>query len=119
MRPIKKSGSGIGIPLFNRIHPIVFISYHGCRANLDYSDRTVRPHRERGGGREVAVAGTCQTVVPRPQDFADAMLARTGGVDSPDSRVANAIDVALFVLFLGVMNAIGAILIPVVNVAGY
>ncbi|WP_354667991.1 YfcC family protein [Marinobacter salexigens] len=64
-------------------------------------------------GREVAVPGTYQTVDPNPQGFMEVMLAPTAGFYDPDSYVANAIDVALFVLFLGgflgVMNATGAI----------
>ncbi|WP_227537905.1 YfcC family protein [Marinobacter vulgaris] len=64
-------------------------------------------------GREVAVPGTYETVDPNPQGFVDVMLAPTAGFYDPDSYAANAIDVALFVLFLGgflgVMNATGAI----------
>src|SRR5690554_7741200 len=64
-------------------------------------------------GREVAVPGTYQTVDPNPQGFMEVMLAQTAGFYDPDSYVANAIDVALFVLFLAgflvVMNATGAI----------
>ena len=64
-------------------------------------------------GREIAVPGTYQVVEAKPQGFVDVMLAPTAGFYNPDSYVANAIDVALFVLFLGgflgVMNAIGAI----------
>jgi len=64
-------------------------------------------------GREVAVPGTYETVEPNPQGFVDVMLAPTAGFYDPDSYAANAIDVALFVLFLGgflgVMNATGAI----------
>lgn len=64
-------------------------------------------------GREVAVPGTYQVVDPDPQGFTDVMLAPTAGFYDPDSYAANAIDVALFVLFLGgflgVMNATGAI----------
>ena len=64
-------------------------------------------------GREVAVPGTYQTVDPNPQGFFDVLLAPTAGFYDPDSYAANAIDVALFVLFLGgflgVMNATGAI----------
>ncbi|WP_372966251.1 YfcC family protein [Marinobacter sp.] len=64
-------------------------------------------------GREVAVPGTYQVVEPNPQGFMDIMLAPTSGFYDPDSYVANAIDVALFVIFLGgflgVMNATGAI----------
>jgi uncharacterized ion transporter superfamily protein YfcC len=64
-------------------------------------------------GREVAVAGTYQEVAPNPQGFADVMLAPGAGFYDPDSYAANAIDVALFVLFLGgflgVVTATGAI----------
>ncbi|TVT30487.1 YfcC family protein [Marinobacter vinifirmus] len=64
-------------------------------------------------GREVALPGTYQTVEPNPQGFVDVILAPTAGFYDPDSYAANAIDVALFVLFLGgflgVMNATGAI----------
>ena len=64
-------------------------------------------------GREVAVPGTYQVVEPNPQGFVDVMLAPTAGFYDPDSYAANAIDVALFVLFLGgflgVVNATGAI----------
>ncbi|SET73860.1 YfcC family protein [Marinobacter segnicrescens] len=64
-------------------------------------------------GREVAVPGTYETVDPNPQGFVDVMLAPTAGFYDPDSYAANAIDVALFILFLGgflgVMNATGAI----------
>ncbi|MGV0819137.1 YfcC family protein [Martelella sp. AMO21009] len=64
-------------------------------------------------GREIAVAGTYHEVDPNPQGFVDVMLAPVAGFYDPDSYVANAIDVALFVLFLGgflgVVNATGAI----------
>ena len=64
-------------------------------------------------GREVAVPGTYELVEPNPQGFVDVMLAPTAGFYDPDSYVANAIDVALFILFLGgflgVVNATGAI----------
>ena len=64
-------------------------------------------------GREIAVAGTYHEVDPNPQGFVDVMLAPIAGFYNPDSYVANAIDVALFVLFLGgflgVVNATGAI----------
>src|SRR5690606_20110456 len=63
--------------------------------------------------REVAIAGTYQLVEPSPQGFVDGMLAPTAGFYAPDRYAANAIDVALFVLFLGgflgVGNATGAI----------
>lgn len=64
-------------------------------------------------GREVAVPGTYQQVEANPQGFVEIMLAPTAGFYDPESYAANAIDVALFVLFLGgflgVMNATGAI----------
>ncbi len=64
-------------------------------------------------GREVAVPGTYQAVEANPQGPVDVLLAPIGGFYDPDSYVANAIDVALFVLllggFLGVVNATGAI----------
>lgn len=64
-------------------------------------------------GREVAVAGTYQQVDPNPQGFVAVMLAPIAGFYDPDSYAANAIDVALFILFLGgflgVVNATGAI----------
>ena len=64
-------------------------------------------------GREVAVAGTYKTVDPNPQGFIDILLAPTAGFYDPDSYAANAIDVSLFVLFLGgflgVVNATGSI----------
>lgn len=64
-------------------------------------------------GREVALAGTYKTVEPNPQGFVDIMLAPTAGFYNPDNNTANAIDVSLFVLFLGgflgVVNATGSI----------
>lgn len=64
-------------------------------------------------GREIAVAGTYRVVEPNPQGFWDVLLAPTAGFYDPDSYAANAIDVALFVLFLGgflgIVNATGAI----------
>ncbi len=64
-------------------------------------------------GREIAVAGTYKTVEANPQGFVDVMLAPVAGFYDPDSYSANAIDVALFVLFLGgflgVVNATGSI----------
>jgi len=64
-------------------------------------------------GREIAVAGTYQTVPSNPQGFVEVMLAPGAGFYDPDSYVANAIDVALFVLFLGgflgIVTATGAI----------
>jgi uncharacterized ion transporter superfamily protein YfcC len=64
-------------------------------------------------GREVAVAGTYKAVEANPQGFVDVMLAPIAGFYDPESYVANAIDVALFVLFLGgflgIVNYTGAI----------
>jgi len=64
-------------------------------------------------GREIAVAGTYNEVEPNRQGFVDVMLAPGAGFYDPDSYAANAIDVALFVLFLGgflgVVNATGSI----------
>ena len=64
-------------------------------------------------GREVAVADTYKTVEANPQGFIDILLAPTAGFYDPDSYAANAIDVSLFVLFLGgflgVVNATGSI----------
>jgi uncharacterized ion transporter superfamily protein YfcC len=64
-------------------------------------------------GREIAVAGTYSEVESNPQGFVDVMLAPGAGFYDPESYAANAIDVALFVLFLGgflgVVNATGSI----------
>ncbi|ASJ72276.1 YfcC family protein [Granulosicoccus antarcticus] len=64
-------------------------------------------------GREIAVAGTYKTVESNPQGFFDVMLAPVAGFYDPDSYAASAIDVALFVLFLGgflgIVNATGSI----------
>lgn len=64
-------------------------------------------------GREIAVPGTYRTVEANPQGIIDILLAPTAGFYDPGSYAANAIDVALFVLFLGgflgVVNATGAI----------
>jgi len=64
-------------------------------------------------GREIAVAGTYSEVESNRQGFVDVMLAPGAGFYDPDSYAANAIDVALFVLFLGgflgVVNATGSI----------
>ena len=64
-------------------------------------------------GREIAVAGTYREVDPNPQGFVAVMLAPIAGFYDPDSYAANAIDVSLFVLFLGgflgVVNATGSI----------
>ena len=64
-------------------------------------------------GRSVAVVGTYAEVPSNPQGLFDVLLAPIAGFYDPDSYAANAIDVALFVLFLGgflgVVNATGAI----------
>jgi uncharacterized ion transporter superfamily protein YfcC len=64
-------------------------------------------------GREVAVAGTYATVEANPQGFFDVMLAPIAGFYDPENYAANAIDVSLFVLFLGgflgIVNHTGAI----------
>jgi len=64
-------------------------------------------------GRKVAVPGTYQTVEANPQGPVDVLLAPVAGFYDPDSYAANAVDVALFVLFLGgflgVVNATGSI----------
>jgi uncharacterized ion transporter superfamily protein YfcC len=64
-------------------------------------------------GREIAVPGTYRTVEANPQGIIDILLAPTAGFYDPGSYAANAIDVALFVLFLGgflgVVNATGSI----------
>jgi len=64
-------------------------------------------------GRSIAVAGTYAEVPSNPQGIIDVLLAPTAGFYDPDSYAANAIDVALFVLFLGgflgVVNATGSI----------
>ena len=64
-------------------------------------------------GREIAVAGTYAQVDPNPQGFWEVLLAPVAGFYDPESYAANAIDVALFVLFLGgflgVVNATGSI----------
>lgn len=64
-------------------------------------------------GKSIAVAGTYAQVDANPQGLIDILMAPTAGFYDPDSYTANAIDVALFVLFLGgflgVVNATGAI----------
>lgn len=52
-------------------------------------------------GKEIAVVGSYHEVEANPQGFVDVMLAPGAGFYDPDSYVASAIDVALFVLFLG------------------
>ncbi|TWG55161.1 MULTISPECIES: YfcC family protein [unclassified Aminobacter] len=63
--------------------------------------------------REVPVAGTYAPTDPNPQGFFDVIMAPISGFYDPASNVANAIDVALFVLviggFIGVVTSTGAI----------
>lgn len=64
-------------------------------------------------GREVTVVGSYQQVESNPQNAWDVLMAPIAGLYDPDSYMANAIDVALFVLiiggFIGVVTATGAI----------
>ncbi|WP_217987320.1 YfcC family protein [Vreelandella alkaliphila] len=64
-------------------------------------------------GREVTVVGSYQEVAPNPQNAWDVLMAPIAGLYDPATNVANAIDVALFVLiiggFIGVVTATGAI----------
>ncbi len=52
-------------------------------------------------GKDVPVPGTYQTVEATPQNIVDVFLAPISGFYNPDSYQAQAIDVALFVLFIG------------------
>ncbi|MTH99082.1 YfcC family protein [Roseibium sp. RKSG952] len=52
-------------------------------------------------GKEVPVPGTYQTVEQNPQGIVDIFMAPIGGLYDPNSYVANAIDVAVFVLVIG------------------
>jgi uncharacterized ion transporter superfamily protein YfcC len=64
-------------------------------------------------GKSVPVPGTYQVVNPNPQGVLDVLMAPIKGFYDPSSGVANALDVALFVLiiggFLGVVNLTGSI----------
>ena len=64
-------------------------------------------------GKDVPVAGTYAPVQANPQGVFDVLLAPIKGFYDPASGMANAIDVALFVLmiggFIGVVTATGAI----------
>lgn len=64
-------------------------------------------------GKDVPVPGTYRVVESTPQSIQDILMAPIKGFYDPDSGVANAIDVALFVLviggFLGVVNLTGSI----------
>ena len=52
-------------------------------------------------GKDVPVPGTYQTVEATPQGVFDVFIAPIAGFYNPDSYEAQAIDVALFVLFIG------------------
>jgi uncharacterized ion transporter superfamily protein YfcC len=52
-------------------------------------------------GKKITVAGTYEVVASNPQGLVDVILAPGAGFYDPDSYVANATNVALFVLFLG------------------
>lgn len=64
-------------------------------------------------GKDVPVAGSYAPTAGDPQGVLDVIMAPIAGFYNPDSYVANAIDVALFVLiiggFIGVVTATGAI----------
>ncbi len=64
-------------------------------------------------GKDVPVPGTYQVVEANHQGILDVLMAPIKGFYDPSSGAANAIDVALFVLFiggfLGVVNSTGAI----------
>jgi len=64
-------------------------------------------------GKSVPVPGTYQVVNSNPQGILDVLMAPIKGFYDPDSGIANALDVALFVLiiggFLGVVNLTGSI----------
>lgn len=63
--------------------------------------------------KDVPVAGTYAFVDPNPQGLMDVLMAPIAGLYNPATNMANAIDVALFVLiiggFIGVVTATGAI----------
>jgi uncharacterized ion transporter superfamily protein YfcC len=64
-------------------------------------------------GKDIPVAGSYAPTEANPQGVFDVILAPIAGFYDPDSYVANAIDVSLFVLiiggFIGVVTATGAI----------
>lgn len=70
--------------------------------------------------RDVPLPGTYQQVDRNPQGFVDVLIAPIAGFYDPDSYIANAIDVALFVLviggFLGVVAKTGAINVGIARV---
>ena len=70
-------------------------------------------------GKEVPVPGSFKSVEPNPQGIGDVVLAPVNGFFDIDSYEVRAMDVALFVLFiggfLGVVNATGAIDVAIKN----
>ena len=70
-------------------------------------------------GKEVPVPGSFKSVEPNPQGIDDVVLAPINGFYDIDSYEVRAMDVALFVLFiggfLGVVNATGAIDVGIKN----
>ena len=70
-------------------------------------------------GKEVPVPGSFKPVEPNPQGIGDVVLAPINGFFDIDSYEVRAMDVALFVLFiggfLGVVNATGAIDVGIKN----
>jgi uncharacterized ion transporter superfamily protein YfcC len=64
-------------------------------------------------GKDVPVPGTYKQVEPTPQGPREVLLAPIAGLYNPDTNEANAIDVAIFVLFiggfLGIVTKTGAI----------
>ena len=70
-------------------------------------------------GKEVPVPGSFKSVEPNPQGISDVVLAPINGFFDIDSYEVRAMDVALFVLFiggfLGVVNATGAIDVAIKN----
>lgn len=64
-------------------------------------------------GKDVPVAGSYAPTAANPQNVFDVILAPIAGFYDPESNMANAIDVSLFVLiiggFIGVVTATGAI----------
>ena len=70
-------------------------------------------------GKEVPVPGSFKSVEPNPQGIGDVVLAPINGFFDIDSYEVRAMDVALFVLFiggfLGVVNATGAIDVGIKN----
>ena len=57
-------------------------------------------------GREAPVPGTYTRVEPNPQGFTDVLMAPIAGLYNPVTNMANAIDVAVFVLVIGGLLAV-------------